>query len=216
MSPDQTDLITKYFQQLTAVQIDQLKQLRPLYTHWNKKVNVISRQDIDALYTHHVLHSLGIAKVCQFYKDTKVLDVGTGGGFPGLPLAILFPDSRFHLIDSIGKKIKVVNEIVRELDLSNVTAAQTRAEEVSGQYDFVVSRAVVRIRPFYSWVKDRIRPGNSSTLSNGILYLKGGDLEEEMQELGKHYKLFGLKDFFREDFFTTKKVVYLKIVKQNL
>lgn len=211
MPQDKIDVIRKYFPELTDVQIDQFIQLAPLYTEWNQKVNVVSRKDIDSLYTHHVLHSLGITKVCQFAKGSKVLDVGTGGGFPGIPLAILFPGVQFHLVDSIGKKIKVVNEVAKELALKNVTATHARAEDITGQYDFVVSRAVTRIKPFYGWVKNKMKPGKKGSLPNGILYLKGGDITEEMKELGKPYKVFELNDFFQEEFFKTKKVVYLKV-----
>ena len=204
------DIITHYFPDLSAQQVQQFTALEPLYEHWNQKVNVISRKDINSLYTHHVLHSLGIARVCQFAPGSTVLDVGTGGGFPGIPLAILFPQTQFHLVDSTGKKIMVVNEVIKALGLQNITAKQVRAEQVSGKFDFVVSRAVTRIKPFYGWVRDKIKEGSNSELANGILYLKGGDLTVEMKELGKPYQVFELNNYFMEDFFETKKVVYVK------
>lgn len=195
------DLVKKYFPELSKVQEKQFTQLEGLYKDWNSKINVISRKDIDDLYVRHVVHSLGIAKVHSFKKGDKVLDVGTGGGFPGIPLAILFPDTQFLLVDSIGKKIKVVNEVAAALQLSNVEAKQIRAEQVKGTFDYVVSRAVTRIKPFYGWVKNKIKQGGS------ILYLKGGDLEEEMAELKKPYREVDLTKFFEEDFFETKKVI---------
>ena len=203
-------LLLFFASDLSAQQVQQLTALEPLYEHWNQKVNVISRKDINSLYTHHVLHSLGIARVCQFAPGSTVLDVGTGGGFPGIPLAILFPQTQFHLVDSTGKKIMVVNEVIKALGLQNITAEQVRAEQVSGKFDFVVSRAVTRIKPFYGWVRDKIKEGSNSELANGILYLKGGDLAVEMKELGKPYQVFELNNYFQEDFFETKKVVYVK------
>jgi 16S rRNA (guanine527-N7)-methyltransferase len=194
-------IIKKHFPSITKHQEEQFESLGDLYAFWNSQINVISRKDIDELYIRHVLHSLGIAKVKEFIKGTTVLDVGTGGGFPGIPLAILFPEVEFLLIDSIGKKIKVVNEIASAVGLTNVRAEQIRAENVNGKYDFVVSRAVTRIKPFYAWVKNKIKLGGS------ILYLKGGDLTEEMAELKKPYKEVDLTDFFEEEFFETKKVV---------
>ena len=201
MEGPKTELIEKYFPELTEKQKQQFGQLSALYKDWNSKINVISRKDIDDLYTRHVLHSLGIAKVHVFKENESVLDVGTGGGFPGIPLAILYPKTQFLLIDSIGKKIKVVNEIATALHLKNVNAQQIRAEEVKGQFDFVVSRAVTRIKPFYGWVRNKIKPGGS------ILYLKGGDLTEEMKELKKPYREVDLSNYFEEGFFETKKVV---------
>ena len=206
-------LITKYFPDVTVVQNDQFKKLGTLYREWNEKINVISRKDMDNLYSNHVLHSLGIAKVVSFRKSASLLDVGTGGGFPGIPLAILFPEAKFHLVDSIGKKITVVNEIAKVLKLNNVTGEKIRAEEIRGkQYDFVVSRAVTRMKEFYGWVGNRIKRESLHELDNGILYLKGGDLEEEMNELKKPYSLYDLSDYFEEEFFETKKVVYVPIV----
>ena len=205
------DIIYKYFPELNATQKSQFEALYSLYKEWNDQINVISRKDIDELYVRHVLHSLGIAKVMPFTDGSKILDVGTGGGFPGIPLAIMFPASQFHLVDSIGKKIKVVNEVAASLNLDNVTAEQTRAEQVAGQYDFVVSRAVTRLKPFYQWIKNKFSPENNNPLDNGILYLKGGDLQEELKEAKKKYTLFDLKAYFDEEFFETKKVVYVPI-----
>ncbi|MTI20593.1 16S rRNA (guanine(527)-N(7))-methyltransferase RsmG [Fulvivirga sp. RKSG066] len=205
----QADIINKYFPDLTPLQKEQFSKLQELYTSWNEKINVISRKDIDALYVRHVLHSLGIAKVMSFEPGTKVLDVGTDGGFPGIPLAILFPDVQFHLVDSIGKKIKVVKAVSEALGLENVEADQMRAEQLKSQYHFVVSRAVTRLKPFYQWVKNKFLKDDFNQLPNGILYLKGGDLKEELTESKKRYKLYNLPDFFEEPFFETKKVVYV-------
>ena len=204
-----SELITKYFPDISTGQKDQFFKLNHIYSHWNQPINVISRKDIDELYLRHVLHSLGIAKVIHFEPDTQVLDVGTGGGFPGIPLAILFPEVQFHLVDSIGKKIKVVNAIADELGLNNVSATQIRAEQVKERYHFVVSRAVTRLKPFYQWIKNRFEPESFNELPNGLLYLKGGDLNEELKEAKKKYQLFQLSDFFDEPFFETKKIIYL-------
>ncbi|WP_026947988.1 16S rRNA (guanine(527)-N(7))-methyltransferase RsmG [Algoriphagus marincola] len=204
-----TQLILSYFPNLTEKQIEQFDRLQELYEDWNSKINVISRKDMDQFYIHHVLHSLGIAKVMGFQPGTKVLDIGTGGGFPGIPLAILFPDTHFHLVDSIGKKITVVKEIVRALKLSNVEAQQARAETLVRKYDFVISRAVTRMVNFYPWVKGKIKREDFNEFPNGILYLKGGDVDEEMEETGKSYVTYHLSDYFKEDFFETKKVVYM-------
>ncbi len=194
------------------MQQTQFGKLGPLYTEWNRKINVISRKDTDNLYTAHILHSLGIAKVIQFKASSKILDVGTGGGFPGIPLAVLFPDVQFHLVDSIGKKITVVNSIAQSLGLRNVTGEKTRVEEIKGRkYDFVVSRAVTRMREFHGWVGDKISNQSVHDLDNGILYLKGGDLNEEMAELKRPYSLYNLSDYFSEDFFETKKIVYVPV-----
>ena len=202
-------LIASYFPGLTAKQLQQLEQLEKVYQDWNAKINVISRKDMEHFYVHHVLHSLGIAKVIQFQPGTKVLDIGTGGGFPGIPLAILFPDTHFHLVDSIGKKITVVKEVAKALKLTNVEAQQARAESLVRKYDFVVSRAVTRMIQFYPWVKGKIKKEDINDYPNGILYLKGGDVDEEMEETGKSYVCYHLEDYFKEEFFQTKKVVYM-------
>lgn len=203
------EYIKSYFPQITDSQYNQFNQLFELYSEWNEKINVISRKDIEQLYVRHVLHSLGIAKIIQFKPGTKILDVGTGGGFPGIPLAIMFPDCHFHLVDSIGKKINVVNGVAQSLGLSNVTAEQTRAEQVNDNYDFVVSRAVTKLKPFYQWVKNKVKKEGFNDLNNGILYLKGGDLQEELKEAKKKYKIYPLSEQFEEEFFETKKVVYV-------
>jgi len=202
------ELIQKYFTQLTDIQIDQFKKLKDLYEDWNLKINVVSRKDIDELYLRHVLHSLGIAKVVQFKPDAKVMDVGTGGGFPGIPLAILFPETNFHLVDSIGKKIKVVDEVVAGLDLKNVKTTHGRVEEVKDTYDFIVSRAVAQMETFVRWNKGKIAKKQNHELKNGILYLKGGDLTEELK-LYTSATIYDLPDYFDEEFFETKKVVHL-------
>jgi 16S rRNA (guanine527-N7)-methyltransferase len=204
------DEILKYFPNLTDIQKKQLQQLDFLYHDWNEKINVISRKDIDALYTKHILHSLGIAKVIKFEPGTFVLDVGTGGGFPGIPLAILFPETRFYLIDVIAKKIKVVQAVTEALELKNVKAEQLRAENVKGDFDFIVSRAVTNMPDFVSWVKTKIKKNNKHELKNGILYLKGGDLTEELKDFPKATK-YNLADFFEDEFFETKKVVHLPL-----
>ena len=204
-------LIRKYFPEITPLQISQFEKMGLLYKEWNEKINLISRKDIDSLYEKHILHSLGIAKVCSFKSGTEILDVGTGGGFPGIPLAVLFPECQFTLVDSIGKKIKVVEEVSKGLELKNVTAINKRVEQVDIQVDFVVSRAVTRFAPFYGWVRNKFLKGGFNSLENGILYLKGGDIEEEMNEYGKKYRFFELSDFFEEDFFMTKKVVYVQV-----
>lgn len=193
------------------MQISQFEKMNLLYREWNEKINVVSRKDIDSLYEKHILHSLGIAKVCSFKAGTEILDVGTGGGFPGIPLATLFPDCQFTLVDSIGKKIKVVEEVSAGLGLKNVKALNARAEQLDIKVDFVVSRAVTRFAPFYQWVRNKFLKGSFNSLENGILYLKGGDLEEEMEEYGKKYQIFELKEFFEEEFFETKKVVYVAV-----
>ena len=210
MSDLSTDVVFSYFPKLSTVQKEQFSQLGKLYTDWNEKVNVISRKDIDKLYERHVLHSLAIAKVCTFKPGTTILDVGTGGGFPGIPLAIMFPEADFVLVDSTGKKIKVVNEVIKALGLKNVEAAHLRGEDAPGEYDFIVSRAVTKMKPFYRWVKHKISPRSFNDIPNGIIYLKGGDLTEEIQKFGKPCELFELKDFFEEDFFETKKIVVVK------
>lgn len=203
------EVISKYFPNLSAEQIRQFGMLGDLYEIWNAQINVVSRKDIESLYEKHVLHSLGIAKVHLFAPGSKILDVGTGGGFPGIPLAIMFPDSQFHLVDSIGKKIKVVQEVSAALGLQNLTAQHERAEKVKGKYDFVVSRAVTRMKPFISWIHDKFETRSINELDNGILYLKGGDLDEEMDETKRPYMLRDLSYYFDEEFFETKKVVYV-------
>jgi 16S rRNA (guanine527-N7)-methyltransferase len=204
------DEILKYFPDLTDLQIEQFQKLDFLYHDWNEKINVISRKDIDALYTKHILHSLGIAKIMKFEPGATVLDVGTGGGFPGIPLAILFPETRFYLIDVIAKKIKVVQGVVDALELKNVKAEQKRAELVKGDFDFIVSRAVTNMPDFVSWVKDKIKKQHKHTLRNGILYLKGGDLTEELKDFPKA-TLYDLTTIFEDEFFETKKVVHLPL-----
>ena len=202
--------INHYFPHLTAQQQAQFAALDGLYREWNARINVISRQDIDALYEKHVLHSLGIGKVIQFKPGTEILDVGTGGGFPGIPLAILFPLVKFHLVDSIGKKITVVNGVAQALGLTNVRAEQVRAEQLSHTYDFVVSRAVTRLKPFMGWMRYKITKRGNNDLPNGVLYLKGGDLTEELAEITDKRKIYALSDYFSEEFFETKKLVYLR------
>ena len=204
-------IIFHYFPNLSERQKKQFEQLGPLYSEWNDKINVISRKDIENIYTNHVLHSLGIAKVMTFKSEASVLDVGTGGGFPGIPLAILFPETNFHLVDSIGKKITVVKEVASAIGLKNVVAEQKRAEELKTKYDFIVSRAVTRMKEFYGWVRTKTKPQSLHTLDNGILYLKGGDLDEELDELKKPYSIYSLPDFFKEEFFETKKVVFMPL-----
>lgn len=202
--------ILKYFPDLTEIQKNQFQNLENLYQDWNSKINVISRKDIDELYTKHVLHSLAIAKIQPFESGTYILDVGTGGGFPGIPLAILFPETRFYLIDVILKKITVVKAVAESLGLTNVKAEQIRAENVKGDFDFIVSRAVTNMPDFVSWTKDKIKKNNKHELKNGILYLKGGDLTEELKDFAKA-KEYNIADFFENNFFETKKVVYLPL-----
>jgi 16S rRNA (guanine527-N7)-methyltransferase len=202
--------ILKHFPNLTEIQVAQFTKLEELYKEWNARINVISRKDIDELYTRHVLHSLGIAKVQEFKPGSWILDVGTGGGFPGIPLAILFPETKFYLIDVIAKKIKVVQEIANGLGLENVKTEQIRAENVKGDFDFIVSRAVTNMPDFVAWVKEKIKKKQNHELKNGILYLKGGDLTEELQDFPKA-TLYNLSDYFKDEFFETKKVVHLPL-----
>lgn len=204
-------LITRYFPDITTKQKEQFAQLPELYDFWNAQINVVSRKDLDNLMERHVLHSLGIAKACAFANGSEILDVGTGGGFPGIPLAILFPNAQFHLVDSIGKKIKVVSEVAQALGLENVRAEHERAEKADGIYDFVVSRAVTRMQPFLSWIQNKMSKNQYNTLRNGVLYLKGGDLAEELAETKRKYKLYELSGFFEGEFFETKKVVYIPL-----
>ncbi|MDB4918106.1 16S rRNA (guanine(527)-N(7))-methyltransferase RsmG [Mucilaginibacter sp.] len=202
--------LLNYFPDLTAQQTAQFNRLPELYTFWNSQINVISRKDIDLLGERHVLHSLGIAKILTFLPGENVLDVGTGGGFPGIPLAILFPETQFHLVDSIGKKIKVVQEIAAALSLKNVKATHQRAEQIDEKSDFVVSRAVTQLKDFYPWVSGKFNKESKNALPNGILYLKGGDLEQEIKESGLKVTQYYLKDYFEEEFFETKQVIYIK------
>lgn len=204
-----SNLIQKYFSDLSSEQCSQFDQLYDLYSFWNAQINVISRKDIEELYERHILHSLGIAKFCSFKPGEHILDVGTGGGFPGIPLAILFPETSFHLVDSIGKKIKVVSEVASALGLSNVKASHARAEQVGGKYDFVVSRAVTRLIDFYPWVKGKFNQDSKNAIANGILYLKGGDLDEEIRESRLKAERYPLSAYFEEEFFATKYVVYI-------
>jgi 16S rRNA (guanine527-N7)-methyltransferase len=205
------DLIREYFPALTDDQLQQFAMLPDLYSYWNERINVISRKDIENLEERHILHSLAIAKVIQFKEGSRVLDVGTGGGFPGIPLAILFPQTQFMLIDSIGKKIKVVDEIVQATGLKNVETRHCRAEDLKGQFDFVVSRAVTQLPVFLSWVKHRIAKRNINTLNNGILYLKGGELEEELSGIKYNYAIYDLDINIPREFFTSKKLVYIPL-----
>jgi 16S rRNA (guanine527-N7)-methyltransferase len=204
-------IIYQYFPGLSPGQQQQFAGLGSLYKEWNEKINVISRKDIDNLYVNHVLHSLGVAKVIAFQPGAEVLDVGTGGGFPGIPLAILFPETRFHLVDSIGKKITVVKEVCQGLGLTNVTSEQIRAEQLRHKYDFIVSRAVTQMKEFYGWVHNKVKKESKHSLDNGILYLKGGDVDEEMDQLKRPYSVFELQHYFTEEFFATKKVIYVPL-----
>ena len=204
------DILLKYFDNLTDTQLQQFEQLQELYKDWNLKINVVSRKDIDELYLRHVLHSLGIAKVMRFNPNTSVMDVGTGGGFPGIPLAILHPETNFHLVDSIGKKIKVVNEVASGLGLTNVKTTHGSVEEGKETYDFIVSRAVAQMETFHRWVKNKVQKQQNHELKNGILYLKGGDLTEELAKFPKA-TIYNLSDIYEEDFFETKKVVHLPV-----
>lgn len=204
------ELVLKYFPHLTEDQIIKFKALQSLYEDWNLKINVVSRKDIDELYLRHVLHSLGIAKFINFNDGSKILDVGTGGGFPGIPLAIMFPECSFHLVDSIAKKIKVVDEVVEGLGLTNVKTTNSRVEEINDNYDFIVSRAVAAMPTFVHWTKGKIAKDQNHSIKNGILYLKGGDLEEELKDY-KNIQIYNLSDYFSEDFYETKKLVYLPL-----
>ena len=205
------ETILKYFKDLAPNQIDSISKLKDLYLDWNSKINVISRKDIDHLYERHVLHSLAIAKVIQFKPKTTILDVGTGGGFPGIPLAILFPETSFMLIDSISKKIKVVSEVASALNLRNVTAEYIRVENVNQTFDFVVSRAVTAFPRFVSMVRTKISSQNNNDLSNGILYLKGGDFEEEIEPFRNQIQVYELQSFFQEEFFETKRLIHMTL-----
>ncbi len=204
------DLLLKYFKELTPQQIFQFEQLKLVYQDWNIKINVVSRKDIDELYTRHVLHSLAIGKVIQFMPNTSILDVGTGGGFPGIPLAVFFPDCNFHLVDSIAKKIKVVDEVVSGLKLQNVKTTHSRVETIDATYDFIVSRAVAAMPTFVHWVNGKIAKKQRNQLKNGILYLKGGNLIEELKDY-PNASIYNISDFYSEPFFETKKVVHLPL-----
>jgi 16S rRNA (guanine527-N7)-methyltransferase len=205
------EILTKYFPDLTGQQLDQFGRLGSLYEEWNSQINVISRKDIEQLYERHVLHSLAIAKIIQFKPKTTVLDVGTGGGFPGIPLAILFPETSFMLIDSIGKKIKVVNEVASALGLTNVTAEHIRVEEVKQKFDFVVSRAVTAFPRFVAMVRTKVASKSNNDLPNGILYLKGGDFEEEIEPFRNQIQVYELQSFFQEEFFETKRLIHMTL-----
>ncbi len=206
----QADILFKYFPNLTDIQKERFEKLEYLYKDWNSKINVVSRKDIDELYLRHVLHSLGIAKVYSFEDGATILDVGTGGGFPGIPLAILFPNCKFTLVDAIGKKIKVVDEVVAGLELDNVTTSHSRVEQLNQQFDFIVSRAVAAMPTFVRWIQGRVKKKSAYKRKNGVLYLKGGDLTEELREY-KNAETLPLSDYFEEDFFQTKQVVYLPL-----
>jgi 16S rRNA (guanine527-N7)-methyltransferase len=203
------ELIKKYFPEISEGQLSQFEKLFPLYVEWNEKINVVSRKDIDNLMLHHVLHSLSIAKFIQFRPGTEILDVGTGGGFPGIPLAILFPESSFLLVDSIGKKIKVVEGVTEGLGLTNVKFQHIRAEDVDQDFEFILSRAVTRLNPFYYWVRNKVSPNHFHTKRNGLILLKGGDLADEIEELARKTKVVELATYFNEPFFETKKLVYV-------
>ena len=210
---DQVELIFKHFPDLTENQKKQFSQLNDMYRFWNEQINVISRKDLDHFYERHVLHSLAIAKVQNFKTGTRILDIGTGGGFPGVPLAILFPDCEFVLVDSIGKKIKVINEVCNALQIKNITTYHARAENIKEQFDFIVSRAVTAMPAFLKWVKGKFSPINNNKLRNGILYLKGGDLTEEMKPIQQKIKYNYISKYFNYEFFETKKVVYIDMNK---
>jgi 16S rRNA methyltransferase gidB len=206
-------IVEKYFTGLSEKQISQFNQLEGLYREWNEKINVVSRKDIDELEIHHTLHSLAIAKVISFQPGTRVLDVGTGGGFPGIPLAIMFPEVDFYLVDSIGKKIKVVEGVASALGLKNVKADQVRVETMKEKFDFIVSRAVTAFPSFMTLVRNRILKGGFNELPNGIIYLKGGDFEEEIKDFRERITVYNIPEFFEEEFFETKKVIYMKYLK---
>ena len=203
------DLILKYFPKLTELQKERFAALPELYADWNSKINVISRKDMDNFVEHHVLHSLAVAKIIRFKTMADIMDLGTGGGFPGIPLAIMFPDANFYLVDSIGKKIKVVQDVAAQLQLTNVTAEQIRAEQVQRDFDFVVSRAVTDLSTFVGWVRGKISDIHYHKLRNGIIYLKGGDLDEEIAPFRKKVRMFEISDYFAEPYFETKKIIYM-------
>ena len=202
-------LIEKYFNKLSVEQLEKYSKLSHLYSEWNNKINVISRKDMVNFNERHLLHSLSIAKFIQFKAGTKIMDVGTGGGFPGLPLAIMFPETEFLLVDSVGKKLKVINDIAEQLELNNIKTLHSRAEQVEESFDFIVSRAVAKLPEFLNWMKDKIRKQSKHSLKNGILYLKGGDIKEELNSLKWKYSVFDLSTEFSEEFFQTKKLVHI-------
>lgn len=206
------DLILRYFPDLTDTQRDQFERMGPSYVNWNNQINVVSRKDAENIYERHILHSLAIAKLFRFAKGSRILDIGTGGGFPGVPLAVLHPDVNFHLVDSVGKKIMVVEEVCRELGITNVKATHDRAENVKSKYDFVISRAVTRFENFIPWTQNKFRPDMRNAFPNGILYLKGGDLTEELKTVRQDHDVFELTDWFKEEFFETKKLVHVRMV----
>lgn len=205
--------LLKYFPNLSQQQLDQYELLAKEFLSWNEKINLISRKDTENLFEHHILHSLAIAKVCKFKPQCEVMDIGTGGGFPGLPLAIMFPETKFYLVDSIGKKIKVVQALIEALGLKNVKAEQIRAENVNRQFDFIVSRAVTYLPDFMQWTKGKISKIQYHDLANGVLYLKGGDLTEELSTIKNKIKIYDIDNYFEEEFFETKKVIHVKCVK---
>jgi len=202
--------LIKHFPNLTEYQKEQFSSLENLYKKWNAKINVISRKDTENFQERHLMHSLAIAKVINFVDKTKIMDIGTGGGFPGIPLSILFPNCDFFLVDSIGKKVKVVKEVINELELKNITATHNRAEKINEKFDFIVSRAVTKMPKFITWTKGKFLEENKNEIENGILYLKGGDLKEEMASIKKEVQYFNINMFYSEQFFETKKVVYIK------
>ncbi len=202
-------LIRNYFPELEPAKLEKLGQLKPIYEEWNSKVNVISRKDMGNFYIHHVLHSLSIAKIINFAPGTRIMDVGTGGGFPGIPLAVLFPECHFTLVDSIEKKIKVVSEVSKSLNLKNVNPLRERAEKTDGKFDFIVSRAVTTLPAFMSWIENKISSECKNSLPNGVFYLKGGDFNEELRNIKFNHKIYSISDFYSEDYFETKKVVHL-------
>lgn len=205
------EIIHKYFPDLSSTQVDQFSKLQSLYEDWNAKINVVSRKDIDQLYERHVLHSLAIVKFTSFAEGSEILDVGTGGGFPGIPLAILYPNCHFHLVDSIGKKITVVQEVAKAIGLTNLTAEHQRMEKVSGKFDFIVSRAVAQTKQLFIWAHQKVSKVQRNELDNGMILLKGGDLTQEMNEFGRRYIEKDLSDFFTEEFFETKKIIYVPV-----
>ncbi|CAG0956554.1 MAG: 16S rRNA (guanine(527)-N(7))-methyltransferase RsmG [Bacteroidetes bacterium] len=208
--PDNISIILHYFPELNSQQKSQFSALKDIYAEWNSKINVISRKDMEYFYTHHVLHSLGIAKTVKFSNHSKILDLGTGGGFPGIPLAILFPEAYFHLVDSIGKKIKVVNEVIHALNLTNAQTSHCRVEQINEKYNFIVSRAVAPVKDITNWSKNKFLKSSAGYVSNGYFLLKGGNLTEEIIEAKAKARFYNLSDYFKEDFFENKKVVYIK------